>query len=141
VEDFFPIGSDIYQFLDDGFIDEILEQAPAYPGALEALDSWKDEFEIVIVTAQPDDIKASTYIWIGKNDLATSEVHITYHKAEIEGVALLDDFPENLQEFSATGRLAVCLEQPWNEHYQGIRVKNVDGFFRYVRTHIQKSRE
>jgi hypothetical protein len=133
LEDFFPIGPEIYRFLDGGYINEILEDAPAYPGALEALNHWKEEFEIVIVTAQPETIKASTYIWIGKNNLATNEVHITYDKADIDGIALLDDFPENLDEFSATGRIAVCLEQPWNLHYEGNRVKTVDAFFRYIK--------
>jgi 5'(3')-deoxyribonucleotidase len=140
LEDFFPLGENIYKFLEDGFIREVMEEAPAYPGALDALHKWQNDFDIVIVTAQPAAIKASTYIWIGKNNLATSEVHITYNKADIDGIALLDDFPENLQEFSDTGRLAVCLDQPWNQQYEGIRVKTVDEFFRYVKAAIEKTR-
>jgi len=127
-----PIGKDIYKFMEQGFIDEIMQEALPYPGALEALQRWRSEFEIVIVTAQPDDIRGSTYIWIGKNNVPTSEVHISYFKSEIDGYALLDDFIDNLEEFSNTGRLAVCLDQPWNQNWAGPRVKSVDEFFLYI---------
>ena len=136
LEDFFPIGEEIYKFMESGFIDEIMQEAQAYPGALEALNRWKNEFEIVIVTAQPDDIRGSTYIWIGKNNLPSSEIHISYFKSEIQGYALLDDFIDNLEEFSSTGRLAVCLDQPWNKNWKGPRVKTVDEFFLYLQKHL-----
>jgi hypothetical protein len=132
LEDFFPIGEDIYKFMKTGYIESIMEEAAAYPGALETLQLWQNEFEIVIVTAQPDDIRASTYIWIGKNNLASNEVHISYFKSQIEGFALLDDFVDNLDEFAQSGRLAVCLDQPWNQSWKGPRVKSVEEFFQYL---------
>lgn len=134
LEDFFPIGEKIYQFMKTGYIERIMENAAAYPGALEALQLWQNEFEIVIVTAQPDDIRASTYIWIGKNKLASNEVHISYFKSQIEGFALLDDFIDNLDDFAQTGRLAICLDQPWNQEWKGPRVKSVEEFFQYLQT-------
>lgn len=132
LEDFFPIGPAIYRFMEPGFVEEIIQDARPYPGALEALKGWKNEYEIVVVTSQPDVIKASTYIWIGKHDLPTNEVHITYQKSEVAGLALLDDFTDNLQEFADSGRLAVCLDQPWNQQWQGLRVKTVDEFFQLI---------
>jgi uncharacterized HAD superfamily protein len=139
LEDFFPIGVEIYNFLEKGYIEEIMEMATAYDGALEALEKWKDEFEIVIVSAQPDKIISSTYVWIGKNKLPTNEVHISFEKHKIDGFALLDDFTDNLQEFASTGRLAVCLNQAWNKDWTGPRVKNVDQFFRRVQSELYKS--
>jgi 5'(3')-deoxyribonucleotidase len=132
LEDFFPIGPGIYRFMEPGLIEEIMQEAKPYPGAVEALNCWKNEYEIVVVTAQPDIIKASTYIWIGKYNLPTNEVHMTYEKSKVAGVALLDDFTDNLQEFADDGRLAVCLDQPWNQQWQGKRVKTVDEFFRLI---------
>ncbi len=139
LEDFFPAGEKIYDFMEPGNVEEIMQDAGAYPDAVEALHRWKDEFEIVIVTAQPDLIKASTYIWIGKHDLPTREVHITYAKSEIRGVALLDDFTDNLEEFARTDRLAICLDQPWNQHWGGSRVKSVDEFFRKVQAYLYQN--
>jgi 5'(3')-deoxyribonucleotidase len=132
LEDFFPIGEKIYQFMKTGYMEQIMEEALAYPGALEALELWQNEFEIVIVTAQPDDIRSYTYNWIGKNKIASNEVHISYYKSQIDGIALLDDFIDNLEEFAGTDRLAVCLDQPWNQDWNGPRVKTVDEFFKYV---------
>lgn len=132
LEDFFPIGTGIYDFIKDGRIDEIMADADAYPGAVEALHRWKEDFEIVVVTAQLPISRAATYMWIGKNDIPANEVHISFHKSELPGFALLDDFIDNLEEFRATGRLAVCLDQPWNKDWDGPRVKNVDEFFRLV---------
>ena len=140
LEDFFPIGPGIYRFMEPGLVEEIMQDVQPYPEALEALHRWKNEYEIVVVTAQPDMIKASTYIWIGKYDLPTNEVHITYQKSEVRGAALLDDFPDNLQEFADSGRLAVCLDQPWNQQWQGKRVKTVDEFF-YLIQKYQFSQE
>jgi 5'(3')-deoxyribonucleotidase len=140
LENFFPIGEDIYRFMEPGLIEEIMQNAQPYPEALEALNRWKNEYEIVLVTAQPENIKASTYIWIGKYNLPTNEVHITFEKSTVNGVALLDDFTDNLQEFADSGRLAVCLDQPWNQQWQGKRVKTVDEFF-YLIQKYQFSQE
>ena len=132
LEDFFPIGPAIYKFMEPGFAEEIIENALPLPGALEALRQWKNEYEIVIVTSQPENIRALTYSWIGKHDLPTNEVHITFQKNTIAGAVLLDDFTDNLQEFADSGRLAICLDQPWNQDWAGLRVKTVEEFFRLI---------
>lgn len=144
LEKYFPIGEKVYQFMAPGYIEDIMEGAEPYPGAVEALNRWENDFEIVVVTAQPAITRASTYLWIGKHRIPTNEVHISYYKYEIDGIALLDDFVDNLEEFAATGRLAVCLDQPWNQHWKGPRVKSVDEFFRLVLEHLygsQRERE
>ncbi len=138
LEDFFPLGEGIYKFMEPGYIEEIIQDARPYPGAMEALNRWKMDFDIVIVTAQPEISKASTYIWIGKHDVPTNEVHISYTKHFIDGCALLDDFTDNLEDFADTGRLGVCLDQPWNQSWKGPRVKTVDEFFRLVQSHLYR---
>ncbi len=132
LENFFPLGEDVYRFMEPGYIEEIMEDADPYPDAVEALQRWKDEFEIVIVTSQPEFSRAATYTWIGKHRIPSNEVHISHYKSEVAGFALLDDFTDNLQDFAATGRLAVCLDQAWNQSWKGPRVKTVEEFFRYV---------
>lgn len=132
---YFPIGEKINEFLEREFA-KILLKAPSYPGAIEALQKWEDLFEIVIVTAQPPQYRYATFSWIGNHSLPTDEVRITFDKHNVDGFALLDDFPENLESFSRTDRLAVCLDQPWNKDWQGLRVKTVEEFFLLVQKQI-----
>ncbi len=139
LEKFFPVKEKIYDFFEAGWIEEIMEEAEPYPDAVEALHRWKSEFEIVIVTSQPEASRASTFTWIGRHDIPTREVHISYYKSDIQGIALLDDFSNNLDEFRETGRLAVCLDQPWNRQWSGPRVKTVDQFFRYVQHRLYQN--
>ena len=138
LEDFFPIGMDIYEFMDKAHAWEILENAPPYPGAVEALQKWESDFEIVIATAQPSQGRHPTLAWLAKHKVPTNEIHITFDKHTIDGVALLDDFVDNLEKFQATGRLAVCLDQPWNRQWTGPRVSTVEDFFCLVSDHLNK---
>lgn len=130
---YFPIGEAIQDFIENKFAQEILLNAPPYPGSIEALRKWEDKFAIVIVTAQPPDFRYPTFSWIGNHAIPTDEVKIIYEKHTVDGIALLDDFPENLELFAKTNRLAVCLDQPWNQHdWNGERVKTVEEFFQLV---------
>lgn len=136
LHNYFPIGERINEFIKDKFGEEILLNAPEYPGAIDGLRKWEDKFEIVIVTAQPDDWRYSTYSWIGNHYLPVNEVKIIYEKHTVDGFALLDDFPDNLELFAKTGRLAVCMDRPWNQDWKGERVKTVDEFFELVHKRI-----
>lgn len=133
LEAFFPIGEKIYPFMDETHAEEILTTAPPYPGALEALARWEKHFHIVVVTAQPPQGRAPTFLWLGKHRVATAEVHVRADKETVSGFALLDDFDDNLERFARTGRLAVCLDRPWNRNWKGPRVHSVEAFFRLVR--------
>ncbi len=132
LEAFFPIGERIYDFIDRQFLEEILTGAPPYPGAIEAMRRWEHRFENVIVTAQPRRWRYPTFIWLGKFKVPTNEIHICYHKEAVEGLALLDDFVDNLEAFRATGRLAVCMDQPWNQDWTGPRVTSLNEFYQFV---------
>ena len=131
LEDFFPIGMDIYRFIDD-HLDDILIGAPEYEGAIAAIHKWNKYFEPVIVTAQPRGWKYPTFIWLGQHKVPTNEIHVRFDKHNVAGVAILEDFVDNLEAFRATGRLAVCIDRPWNQSWDGPRVRTVDEFFEYV---------
>lgn len=135
LEEFFPIGKKIYRFIGKQFYREVLEQAPAYPGTIECMSARQRDFEMVIVSAQPEHWRYSTFIWIGKHQVPVNEILIRLEKHKVAGVALLDDFVENLEAFSATERLAVCMDQPWNKDWKGPRVKTLDEFFDLVLEH------
>jgi 5'(3')-deoxyribonucleotidase len=136
LEHFFPIGEKINDFIFSDFFDEISKESPPYPGSIETLNKWEEEFEIVIVTSQYPHWRYPTFSWIGRYCLPTNEVHISFEKHRINGYALLDDFTENLESFAKTGRLAVCLDQPWNQAWEGPRVKSVDEYFQLIRAQI-----
>lgn len=139
LEDFYPLGKKIYQFLDGELAWEILADAPEYPGAIEALHRWENEFDIIIGTAQPREWRYPTLAWLGNHRVPGSAVYFSYDKFRIPGIAILDDFEDNLEKFAATGRLAVCLDQPWNRRWNGPRVKTVEEFFGYVCNYLQEA--
>jgi 5'(3')-deoxyribonucleotidase len=132
LHEFFPIGKNIYDFLKQKFGVEILLESPPYPGAIEALRKWEEAFEVVIVTAQPPDWRYATYSWIGNYSLPINEIKVISEKHTVSGYALLDDFTENLELFADTGRMAVCMDQPWNQDWKGYRVKTVEEFFQLI---------
>ena len=132
LEDFFPIGEKIYPFIGKKFYREVLEEAPPYPGAIESMHARQRDFEMVLVTAQPPHWRYSTFIWIGKHRVPVNDILIRREKHKETGVALLDDFVENLEAFADTGRLAVCMDQPWNQEWPGPRAGTVDEFFDIV---------
>lgn len=140
LEHYFPIGKKINDFIFYDYFEDISLESPPYPGTVETLRKWEAVFDIVIVTSQYPQWRYSTFVWIGQHRLPTNEIHISFEKQKIAGVALLDDFIENLEAFAATGRLAVCLDQPWNQEWQGLRVKSVEEFFQLVQLKISNKK-
>ena len=141
LENYFPIGKKINDFIFSDYFEEISSESPPYPGSVETLKKWEEMFHIVIVTSQYPHWRYSTFNWIGKHCLPTNEIHISFEKYKIDGYALLDDFTENLEGFANTGRLAVCLDQPWNQEWYGARVQNIDKFFQLIQVNINSNLE
>jgi 5'(3')-deoxyribonucleotidase len=139
LEHFFPIGKGIYDFLESEHSREILENAPAYPGAIETLHKYESTYDIVIVTAQPAADRYPTLAWLGKHNVPTNEIHIEYEKQHINGFALLDDYAYNLEKFEQTGRLAVCMDRPWNQGWKGPRVDSVEAFFALLNAYLREN--
>lgn len=137
LEDFFPIGGGIYDFMDRRHVEEIMEEADAYPGAVESLQRWQAVYDIIVATAQPPLGWFPTLIWLGRHKVPCREVHLIQEKERLVADAMLDDFVENLVNFAAGGRLAVCLEQPWNRDWQGPRVASVGEFFTFIEDYFR----
>lgn len=135
----FPLGEKIYEFMDETFAWEILAEAPPYPGAIESLQNWRHEFDIVIASNQPPLGKAPTLVWLGTHHVPTNEIHLTAEKQLLSGAAILDDFVDNLEKFASTGRLAVCMDRPWNHNWRGPRVETVDDFFYLVSEYLKET--
>lgn len=136
LEDFYPLGKDIYAFMDEQFAREILEDAPVIGDGIAAMARWEERFHLVIATNQPPEGRYPTLSWLGRHRVPANEIHIVRDKHRLDGVALLDDFIDNLEAFAATGRLAVCFDQPWNRDWNGPRVRSVEEFFEMMAAHL-----
>lgn len=122
-------GKDIYRLLTfPGLYKNLKPMAHSQ----EVLKKFHRDFELFIVSHPPrghafgeifseqlgpsnpsDDKKA----WLHKYFpfIPESNVIFTESKHMVMGSLLLDDAPHNLINFAATGRTAVCFDQPWNQ--------------------------
>lgn len=130
--EYFPIGEDIYTFVFDLHAEEITANAKPIPGAIEALKENMEKFDIALVSAQNEKGMIGTLQWLAKHRVPIREYHFCFDKEKVEGDALLDDGPHNLEAFSETGRLAIARKQPWNDGWKGPKVDSVSDFFQYI---------
>lgn len=110
------------------FAPEIFLGADIIPGAKEFFTKLtrNKRFCVGIVTSQNSITGPLTLMWLGKNGFNPAFVYIVPFRASKAHVddrvdILIDDKIENLEEFSATGRRAICFTQEWNEGWQGER--------------------
>ena len=77
------------------------------------------ELEVYVVSAQSKGTEYLTDLWLEKQGMTKHKKTIyTFDKTESPCQVLIDDKIENLLEFEALSRMAVCIKQPWNEHKQ-----------------------
>jgi 5'(3')-deoxyribonucleotidase len=131
--EYFPIGEEIYEFIFELHAEEITAKAEPFEGAIESLRGHLNEFDIAIVSAQNEKGIYGTLEWLAKHKVPVREYHFCFEKENIDGDALLDDAPHNLEAFAGTGRLAVARKQPWNRGWEGPKVNSVEEFFKYVK--------
>lgn len=75
--------------------------------------------DLVVVTHRPKNAINDTLDWVRYyfNDIPLSEVRILSNqepKTCVDADVLIDDKPENVIEWCATGRKAILFSQPWN---------------------------
>lgn len=103
--------------------------------AREALNQLAEEHEIIIATNRAPVVDQVTQEWLKKNGIPYHHYvnTSTSGKGTIVGDILIDDYPGNVLEFSAKGRLGILFEQPWNEYDPLIESAIAQG--RIIRAH------
>lgn len=137
LEQFFPIGEKIYDFLwrdwDSAY--ECYRNSKAYPGAIEFAQKlfYMDDVEVAIVTSQPTSIaKKMTWRWLYKNGFigwSSSVIMLSgeLKKSEIRLDVLIDDCGVNLKRcYHNDITIPICFDQPWNQDWAGVRAHDYD---------------
>lgn len=80
-------------------------------------------YDIMIVTHRPKSAIDDTMDWITLffKDIPISGVYILYRgesKTVADADILIDDKPENIDEWVSTGRRALLFDRPWNQRYR-----------------------
>lgn len=104
------------------------------PNAIEVLERLQTKYDILIVTSSVSTAFAEKEMWIEKHlpFIKKQNLIFAHRKNMIVGDLLFDDAPHNLREFSATGRLAVAMDYPYNRDVNVPRVRNWLEFERYL---------
>lgn len=136
LERFTSIGKRIYDFaFHSKFTKEIYECAAAYSDAdwfLESLnnaasaDKYCDVIGIWFVSTQPTvDTEIYTINWLREQwFLKHFNIFFAKNKAELPIDLLLDDKVQNLEGMRDAGKIAVCMDRPWNQDWEYERVSN-----------------
>jgi 5'(3')-deoxyribonucleotidase len=96
---------------------------PAVPGAIGSINMLREQgYFIEIITSKPDWAEASVWQWIGRWRPSVDRVTIVQDgdsKAEFTSADILvDDKPQNCEEWAASRRPAVLFSRPHNETYR-----------------------
>ncbi len=87
------------------------------------------EADVFIVTYQPNTLTAKLTIqWLEEREIRYRGMIFTEQKGLIQLDYLLDDHVRNLEECKLG--VGVCMDRPWNQEWQGLRVKGYDDFLR-----------
>lgn len=123
----------IGNFVFRAFAREIFLGADIIPGAERFFDRllMNKAFHVGIITSQSRITGPLTLEWLGRNGFNPAFVHIVpfrESKAHVDDRVdiLIDDKIENLIDFEASGRRAICFAQEWNEGWRGERYDNFD---------------
>ncbi len=116
-------GAKIYDYLKEPGL--FLHLTPL-PNAIEVLDRLHTKYDILIVTSSVSTAFTEKEMWIEKHlpFIGKRNLIFSHRKNMICGDLLFDDAPHNLTAFSATGRLAVAMDYPYNRDVNVPRVQN-----------------
>ena len=120
LENSYSIGKKIYDY---AFVKrgcEIMTTARIYMGAVAFVKELAKNHEIVLATSQRNmACKLGTLEWINKYDLPHVGIFFSDKKELLRADILIDDYHKNLNAFAETGRKAICINRPWNQHVEG----------------------
>lgn len=104
---------------------------PAVPGAIGSINILREQgYYLEIVTSKPQWAEASVWQWLGRWRPAVHRVTIVDQesKADVtEAHILVDDKPQNCQEWAASGRPAVLFSR---SHNRSMKVERHDLIYR-----------
>ena len=106
--------------------DWLWENFPAMDGAIGTIELLeRDGFYLEIVTSKPKWAKYATWRWLGKWRPAVEQVTIVkpeQRKVDFTSAhVLVDDKPQNVQEFVTAGRLGLLFDRPHNQQAKELR--------------------
>jgi len=129
--------------------DWLWAQAPAVPGAIGGLEKLRrNGHYLEIVTAKPRWAEAQTFRWLGKwrppvHRVTIIPVEQKLKKSEVTFAELLiDDKPDNCEEFLQANRRAILFKRPHNEKHKiewgEYRVENMSAPFLHKTNNYRK---
>lgn len=123
-QSYFPATFSLGEFMRVHFR-ALWEEAPAYPGAVEAVTTLLAHRTVHIVTAQPTPKAAElTRRWLHGVGISIPEArfHVTAAKQDAPVQVLVDDLTVNLEAVGLAGIVPICMRQPWNAEYEGFSI-------------------
>ncbi|MEK6933037.1 MAG: hypothetical protein AABW56_04575 [Nanoarchaeota archaeon] len=132
---YFPIGKGIHNFYCEEHPEEIYLNAIRYSGALKFVKELSKDFNVVIVTNQPNEyLDHLTKEWLKLSLMPYDYFFPTPDKTKFKGEYILEDASHHLEAILAKGNaVPVCFSHPWNQDWTGLRVKNYQGFLDLIR--------
>ncbi len=134
---YFPIGRAIQNFFADN-PDEINSISKPFYGAKDFMKELSQIAKVSIVTFQINDKwKEVSLKWLQENDISFHEIIFLKDKTKFEGKFLLDDCIHTLKAVRLKGNSTpVCRDYPWNQQWDGLRIKHYDEFLNIVRNNL-----
>ncbi len=144
LSDSFPVEQEyLNKFFFGDHAKELYTTAPVLNDALEQfneLKAWCEEngHRLVLISSQPRDyLQLYTIQWLLDHGFDNRDVCIVRgDKTLINGDYLLDDAPHNLTDWDLAGRTAVCMDQAWNQDWDGPRVTSISQYLDIIKEHL-----
>jgi len=120
------LSSMIYKYWFKDWAYDLYTKSEPYPDAIEDLEFLKSTgHNIHIISAQPNrDTEYYTMHWLRENNVPYDTLHFTTSKQMVKVDCLLDDSPEQLENYIKRGLMAVKMNRPWNKDYNHTRDVN-----------------
>jgi len=95
------------------------------PNTSRILRELQTEYNIHITTHQFKGLEIYTVEWLYKHKIPYDYLSFAKDKTRIRGDFLIDDGEHNLNT-SLSFEEAICFDQPWNQKWNGRRIKTLD---------------
>jgi len=125
------ISSNFKQLHSEAVAEGLYEKMDAFPNARDKL--WllnSENYHIRIITSrfvmhgQNYQVVSSTGKWLDNHDIPYRDLMFVHEKTDVFVDVLIDDSPYNIESYQQSGRDVIIFDAPYNQHLDGIRVKN-----------------